>query len=90
MDLKVGKRFVVEEDSAAPEMQGVERMGIARDHSTMCKFEDASAPGFTVVADAIRRYTYDAQSKIDWNWKEEDIVRRLKRERKAQELLGPG
>ncbi|KAL9110389.1 MAG: hypothetical protein Q9227_005120 [Pyrenula ochraceoflavens] len=54
-DLKGTRQVIVEEDSAAPVIEGVERMGIERDHSHMCKFEDENAPGFDVVAEAIMR-----------------------------------
>ena len=55
MDLKGTRQLVVDEDSAAPVIEGVERMGIELDHSHMCKFEDESAPGFDVVAEALMR-----------------------------------
>jgi hypothetical protein len=54
-DLKGTRAFVVEEDSAAPVIEGVDRMGIEKDHSHMCKFEDESSPGYDVVAEAVQR-----------------------------------
>ena len=55
MDMKGTRQFIVDEESAAPDLPGVERMGIERDHSHMCKFEDDNAPGYDVVAEAIKR-----------------------------------
>ena len=56
MDMKGTRQFIVDEDSAAPDIPGVERMGIESDHSHMCKFEDENAPGYDVVAEAVKRY----------------------------------
>ena len=55
MDLKGTRHFIVDEESASPDMPGIERIGIERDHSHMCKFEDENAPGYDVVAEAIKR-----------------------------------
>jgi len=55
MDLKGTRDFVVDEDSAAPVIEGVERMGIEKDHSHMCKFTSENDPGYDVVAEAIQR-----------------------------------
>lgn len=55
MDFKGTRHIVVDEESAAPDLPGVERMGIERDHSHMCKFEDECAPGYDVVAEALQR-----------------------------------
>ena len=56
MDMKGTRHFIVDEESAAPDIPGVERMGIERDHSHMCKFEDENAPGYDVVVEAVKRY----------------------------------
>ena len=64
MDLKGTMSFVVDEDSAAPVIEGVERMGIERDHSHMCKFEDENAPGYDVVAEAIQRYAEEDPATV--------------------------
>ena len=88
MDLKGTRRFVVDEDSAAPNIEGVERMGIERDHSHMCKFEDENAPGYEVVAEAIQRYAEQASPIIAKRWIEEQRIRDLERREAASELLG--
>ena len=87
MDLKGTRQFVVDEDSAAPNYPGVERMGIERDHSHMCKFEDAQTSGFSVVAEAIDRYSQDASGAIAVRWEQERQVRTFEREMRARELL---
>ena len=87
MDLKGSRGFVVDEDSAAPVIEGVERMGIERDHSSMCKFENESAPGYDVVAEAIQRYADEAPRVIRARWNEERQIRALERGEAARELL---
>lgn len=88
MDLKGTRQLVVEEDSAAPVIEGVERMGIERDHSNMCKFEDETSPGFDVVAEALMRYSEAAPSVIQMRWVEERQLRDLEKNAAARELLG--
>ncbi|KAK5074664.1 hypothetical protein LTR64_000868 [Lithohypha guttulata] len=90
MDLKGTRQFVVDEDSAAPNFPGVERMGIERDHSHMCKFEDERAPGFAVVSEAIQRYARDAPATTIDRWEEEHQVRAFQRQRRARRDLLPG
>ena len=87
-DLKGTRSFVVDEDSAAPVIEGVERMGIERDHSHMCKFEDENAPGYDVVAEAIQRYAQEAPKTIAKRWVEEKSIRSVERREAAEELLG--
>ncbi|ETI29606.1 hypothetical protein G647_02059 [Cladophialophora carrionii CBS 160.54] len=87
-DLKGTLAFVVEEDSAAPVIEGVERMGIEKDHSHICKFEDESSPGYDVVAEAIQRYATDAQSLIRSRWDQEKQMAGFERQAAARELLG--
>ncbi|EXJ84917.1 hypothetical protein A1O3_05592 [Capronia epimyces CBS 606.96] len=87
-DLKGTREFVVEEDSAAPLIEGVERMGIEKDHSHMCKFQDESSPGYDVVAASIQRYASDSPSLIQSRWDEERRMADLQRQAAARELLG--
>ncbi|KIW89091.1 uncharacterized protein Z519_10576 [Cladophialophora bantiana CBS 173.52] len=87
-DLKGTRVFVVEEDSAAPVFEGVERTGIEKDHSHMCKFENESSPGYDVVAEAIQRYAIGAQSLIRSRWEEEKRVAEFEKQAAARELLG--
>ena len=87
MDFRGTMQFIVDEDSAAPVIEGVERMGIERDHSHMCKFESEEAPGYEVVAEAIQRYAEDAPSLISTRWEEEHRIRELEKREAARELL---
>lgn len=87
MDLKGTRDFVVDEDSAAPLMEGTERMVIEKDHSHMCKFESENAPGYDVVAEALMRYADDAPELIAGRWVEEKRIRDLERQEAAKELL---
>jgi hypothetical protein len=86
-DLKGTRSFVVDEDSAAPEIDGVERMGIERDHSHMCKFEDENTPGYDVVAEAVQRYAEDAPGLIKQRWEEERRIRQYERQEAAREMM---
>lgn len=87
MDFKGTRQFVVDEDSAAPVIEGVERMGIEKDHSNMCKFDSENAPGYEVVAEAIQRYATEAPSLIRDRWDEERRIRDFEREGAAREIL---
>lgn len=87
MDFKGTRMMIVEEGSAAPVIEGVERMGIERDHSHMCKFETDNAPGYEVVAEALQRYAQDAPSLISTRWEEERRIRDLEKREAARELL---
>lgn len=86
MDLKGTRQFIVDEESAAPTINGVERMGIEADHSSMCKFESDNSPGYESVFDAIQRYAENAPSIIKHRWAEEIEVRRLEREKEMEWL----
>ena len=87
MDLKGTRDFVVDEDSAAPVMDGTERMVIERDHSHMCKFESENAPGYDVVAEALMRYAEEAPGTIAQRWGEETRIRELEKQEEAREIL---
>jgi hypothetical protein len=90
MDLKGTRDIVVDEESAAPMIGGVERMGIERDHSHMCKFESEDAPGYDVVAEAVQRYASDAPKVIRGRWNEEKRIRDFEKQQAAREMLGGG
>lgn len=63
-DLKYTKDYVVEESSAAPALDNIERCGIAADHRGMCKFNDNSAQGFRTAIAALRRYARNAPEVV--------------------------
>ncbi|KAL1957927.1 hypothetical protein VTO42DRAFT_5319 [Malbranchea cinnamomea] len=86
MDLKGTRVFVVDEKSAAPILDGVERMGIEADHGGMCRFRDENAPGYVAVAEAILRYSNDALKVIPSRWDEERTQRRLELDAERKRL----
>ena len=86
-DLKGTLRYIVNEESASPNIQDVERASIQQDHSHMCKFEDDSAPGFDLVTEAIQRYASQALGTIVSRWNTDEAEQQRKREAEAEELL---
>ena len=88
-DLKGAMKFIVDETSAAPTVQDVERAVIQADHSHMCKFEDEDAPGFDLVADALQRYAGDAPALTAPRWDSEKAGRFAKKKAEIEEII-PG
>jgi hypothetical protein len=80
------REVIVDEHSAAPYMEGVERMGIEADHSHMCKFDDENSAGYEAVAEAILRYSRQAPTLISERWVEEKSVRAQEKRAKAREI----
>ncbi|RMJ26096.1 LipA and NB-ARC [Aspergillus sp. HF37] len=89
-DVRGSRELIVDESSAAPYVEGVERMGIDADHSTMCKFDSENAPGYEAVAEALLRYSRDCPATISARWQEEINQRALMRKTKAQEIFDSG
>jgi hypothetical protein len=87
-DVKGTREVIVDESSAAPYADGVERMGIEATHSHMCKFDDENAPGYETVAEALLRYSRDAPATIQERWREEEKTRMIIRTQKAREIFG--
>ncbi|KAK9849280.1 hypothetical protein MYU51_014507 [Penicillium brevicompactum] len=85
-DVHGTREVIVDEHSAAPYMDGVERMGIEADHSHMCKFDDDNAAGYEAVAEAILRYSRQAPAVISARWVEERNVRTQEKRAKAREI----
>ncbi|KAI1947903.1 hypothetical protein LOZ57_003055 [Ophidiomyces ophidiicola] len=88
MDLKSTRAFIVDESSAAPLIDGVERMGIEADHGGMCRFEDNNSPGYEAVAEAVLRYSTDAPKVIPGRWIQEHKERLFERQEEAKRLYG--
>lgn len=86
MDLKGTRKFIVDESSAAPVIEGVERMGIEADHSAMCRFENAKSPGYEAVGEAVLRYTKEAPGEIANRWAQEHRARRNNMREEAERL----
>ncbi|PYH92748.1 catalytic protein [Aspergillus ellipticus CBS 707.79] len=89
-DIKGTRELIVDESSAAPYMEGVERMGIEADHSHMCKFDDENSPGYEAVAEALLRYSRDAPNTIYDRWIEEEKTRRVQKQTKVREIFSHG
>ncbi|KAJ5793603.1 hypothetical protein N7457_000202 [Penicillium paradoxum] len=85
-DVRGTREVIVDEHSAAPYMEGVERAGIEADHSHMCKFDDDNSAGYEVVAEAILRYSRQAPAVISDRWVEEKKARTLEKKAKAREI----
>ena len=88
-NLKGTLRFIVDEESASPNVQDVERAVIQTDHSHMCKFENDSAPGFDLVAEGIQRYAGEAPGTISLRWNSEKAERAAKKRAEVEEII-PG
>lgn len=73
---------IVDETSASPTIQDVERGVIQASHSQMCKFDDENSPGFGLVYEAIQRYASEAPAAVRKRWTLEKDIR--ERERLAQ------
>lgn len=79
----------MDEESASPTVQDVERAGIQADHSHMCKFENDNAPGFDLVAEGIQRYAEAAPTTVKTRW-DTEREERLMQNRAAAAELAPG
>ena len=89
-NLKGTLHFIVDEESASPTVQEVERAAIQADHSHMCKFENESAPGFDLVVEAIQRYADEAPDSVRRSWSSEEQERLINRRAAADALGLPG
>ena len=78
---------VVDEASAAPILDNTERSGIGANHSDMCKFEDATAPGYRTVVAALMRYAREAPPLIMTRWSRAKNMLAAQRSMEASELL---
>lgn len=87
-DMKGLKAFVVDQASASPQLPGVRYYGIEASHSTMCKFESKSSPGYLNVSTQIRKWVLDSPPVIQSRWVAERKARQQARENEARELLG--
>ncbi|KAL9026459.1 MAG: hypothetical protein Q9196_004878 [Gyalolechia fulgens] len=85
-DLKGTLRVIVDETSASPTVQDVERAVIQADHSHICKFENEHAPGFDLVVEGIQRYAEQAPAIITQRWNAEKKERSTIVQAEAAEL----
>ena len=80
-------QYIVDKESASPNIQDVERASIQQDHSHMCKFESDGAPGFSLIAEGIQRYAVNAPKAVSSRWSSERAEQRARKEADAEELL---
>ncbi|KIH93448.1 hypothetical protein SPBR_04027 [Sporothrix brasiliensis 5110] len=87
-DLKGTKAFVVDVDSASPQLPGVTYYGIEADHSNICKFDGANAPGYQTMVTSIQEWVIEAPPVIEIRWtvEHEDRVARARREIEERRL----
>ncbi|MCJ1348649.1 hypothetical protein MMC31_006882, partial [Peltigera leucophlebia] len=74
-DVKGTMTFIVDETSASPTIQDVERGVIQASHSQMSKFDDDNSPGFELVYEAIQRYASEAPASVAKRWTLEKDIR---------------
>ncbi|KAF5006924.1 hypothetical protein FDECE_6729 [Fusarium decemcellulare] len=86
-DIKASKAFIVDVNSASPQLPGVTYYGIEATHSGMCKFEGMSSPGFRNISAAVQKWALDAPSAIEGRWKAEEDERRARTMIQATELM---
>ena len=79
--------YIVDEVSASPTMQDVERASIQQDHNHMSKFDNETSPGFDLLTEAIQRYASKALGIIKSRWKSEKAEQQSRKELEANELL---
>lgn len=78
------RRFIVDIESAAPDIEYTERAGIWADHTSMCRFRTVLSPGYSVVVDAIIRYATEAPTVIAARW-----LREARTSRAARRIIAP-
>ncbi|WYZ34326.1 hypothetical protein EsH8_I_000602 [Colletotrichum jinshuiense] len=86
-DIKGTKMLVVDANSASPQLPGVTYYGIEATHSSMCKFESTSAPGYRNVSTAIREWSKEAPPVIRIRWEIELDDRRARAQYEAAERM---
>ncbi|KAI9860177.1 MAG: hypothetical protein M1813_006287 [Trichoglossum hirsutum] len=82
-NLGLKEDYVVDEPSAAPNIDGAEYAGIEANHSEMSKFDSKNSPGYDLVAEAIQRYANkETLAVIKTRWLEDR--KRLQEDRLAE------
>lgn len=82
------KIYIVDEVSASPTIQDVERATIQQDHTHMSKFENETSPGFDLLTEGIQRYASEALGIISPRWESEKAEQQSRKELEADEMLG--
>lgn len=87
-DLKGLRAIIVDQASASPQLPGVRYYGIEASHTTMCRFESKSSPGYLNISTRIRTWVMESPPVIQSRWVVERKARQQARENEARELLG--
>ncbi|KAK0714744.1 ribonuclease-like protein p/mrp subunit [Lasiosphaeris hirsuta] len=85
-DLITKYDYVVEQSSAAPILDNTDRAGLPYDHRSICRFASRAAPGYRIVAAALRRYVRDAPDIVAQRWEDEKSMMQSLRMTEAREL----
>lgn len=80
---------MVDEDSAAPIWDNVERCGIFTNHSAIVKYKSISDHGFRVTFEALTRYIRLAPDTVQFRWTSDLRSLAAERHREAEDLLRP-
>ncbi|KAF5983552.1 SERAC1 [Fusarium coicis] len=88
-DIKGHKFFIVDANSAGPQLPGVTYYGIEASHSNMCKFEGTNSPGFRNIAITILQWIQRAPSATQERWLAEEDERRARAMARAKEIMSP-
>lgn len=81
--------FIVDANSAGPQLPGVTYYGIEASHSNMCKFDGANSPGFRNIAITIQQWIQRAPSATQERWLAEEDERRARAMTRATEIMSP-
>ena len=90
LETEVGshKFYVVEESSAAPLLDNVERAGIFANHADMIRFSTSGSPGYRIVLEALQRHCKQASSIIRRRWQRAETELQIALSDEACELTG--
>jgi len=83
------KIYIVDQDSAAPPWDYVEKCGLVATHSTMTKFNSESDHRYRTILEALSRYVKHAPTLIQSRWDNDIQSISQERQQEVQELLQP-
>lgn len=81
--------YIVDQDSAAPAWDDVEKCGIMATHSSMTKFESHLDRRFQPILEAISRYSRRAPALVKLRWTNDVELMDRRRQQEIEELLQP-
>lgn len=81
--------YIVDQDSAAPAWDNVEKCGILAAHSNMTKFGSHSDPKYRPILEALSRYVRHAHTLIQSRWDNDLRSIAMERQQEVEELLQP-